>query len=61
MSLPTHRERQFMQHLRGGGWVKASAAPAGELLMVLEGNYLIGSRMKGSRLSKEYLGEGAFF
>jgi hypothetical protein len=33
MSLPTHRERQFMQHLRGGGWVKASAAPAGELLI----------------------------
>ena len=22
-----------MQHLRGGGWVKASAAPAGELLI----------------------------
>jgi hypothetical protein len=20
---PTHRERQFMQHLRGAGWVKA--------------------------------------
>src|ERR1700694_5347790 len=34
MSLPAHRERQFMQHLRGGGWVKASAAPAGELLII---------------------------
>jgi len=33
MSVPTHRERQFMQHLRGGGWVKASAAPAGEQLI----------------------------
>ena len=25
--LPTHRERQFMQHLRAGGWVKPSAIP----------------------------------
>lgn len=24
----THRERQFMQHLRGAGWVKASMLPA---------------------------------
>jgi hypothetical protein len=31
--VPNHRERQFMQHLRGGGWVKASAAPAGEQLI----------------------------
>ena len=23
-----HRERQFMQHLRAGGWVKAHVAPA---------------------------------
>ena len=23
-----HRERQFMQHLRAGGWVKAHEAPA---------------------------------
>jgi anthranilate/para-aminobenzoate synthase component II len=29
MSVPTHRERQFMQHLRGGGWVKASALAKG--------------------------------
>jgi hypothetical protein len=26
-NLPTHRERQFMQHLRGAGWVKASSIP----------------------------------
>ena len=25
--LPNHRERQFMQHLRGSGWVKRSALP----------------------------------
>jgi hypothetical protein len=29
----TSRERQFMQHLRAGGWVKASAAPAGAKLI----------------------------
>ena len=29
-----HHERQFMQHLRGGGWVKAhSAPPAGPKLI----------------------------
>jgi hypothetical protein len=37
---PSHRERQFMQRLRGGGWVKASVAPAGAKLtenLVAEG------------------------
>jgi hypothetical protein len=29
----TSRERQFMQHLRTGGWVKASAVPAGTKLV----------------------------
>jgi DNA-binding PadR family transcriptional regulator len=33
MDVPNHRERQFMQHLRAGGWLKASAAPAGEKLI----------------------------
>jgi hypothetical protein len=33
MDVPTHPERQFMQHLRSGGWVKASAAPAGARLI----------------------------
>jgi hypothetical protein len=27
MTPPSHRERQFMQHLRGAGWVKAAALP----------------------------------
>lgn len=27
LKLPTHYERQLMQHLRGRGWVKASALP----------------------------------
>ena len=27
MLSPNHRERQFMQHLRGAGWVKAIALP----------------------------------
>src|ERR1700694_6256433 len=61
MGAPTHRERQLMQHLRGGGWVKASVAPGGEKLIenllakggsngaVLETNYPIGSRTKASR------------
>ena len=60
-NVPTHRERQLMQHLRGGGWVKASVAPGGEKLIenllakggsngaVLETNYPIGSRTKASR------------
>jgi hypothetical protein len=25
--LPNHRERQFMQYLRGSGWVKVSTLP----------------------------------
>jgi hypothetical protein len=29
MDIPRHNERQFMQRLRGGGWVRASEAPAG--------------------------------
>lgn len=27
MKPPNSRERQFMQHLRGAGWVKASGLP----------------------------------
>jgi hypothetical protein len=27
MTFATHLERQFMQRLRGAGWVKASALP----------------------------------
>jgi hypothetical protein len=27
---PNHRQRQFMQHLRGVGWIKASTLPANE-------------------------------
>jgi hypothetical protein len=27
MTSPSHRERQFMQHLRGAGWVKAIVLP----------------------------------
>jgi hypothetical protein len=27
MTVPNHRERQLMQHLRGAGWVKATALP----------------------------------
>jgi hypothetical protein len=26
-ALPNHRERQFMQYLRGAGWVKLTALP----------------------------------
>jgi hypothetical protein len=28
MMSANHRERQFMQHLRGAGWVKASTLPS---------------------------------
>jgi DNA-binding PadR family transcriptional regulator len=28
MTFANHHERQFMQRLRGGGWVKASALPS---------------------------------
>jgi hypothetical protein len=27
MTFPNHRERQFMQHLRGAGWVNAAGLP----------------------------------
>lgn len=33
MIVPNHRERQIMQHLRNGGWVKASVLPAGARLI----------------------------
>jgi hypothetical protein len=33
MDIPSHRERQYMQRLRAGGWVKASVAPAGARLI----------------------------
>ena len=33
MDVPNHRERQFLQFLRGGGWVKAGVAPAGARLI----------------------------
>ena len=28
MTVPNHRERQFMQELRGAGWVKATTLPS---------------------------------
>jgi hypothetical protein len=31
--VPNHHERQFMQRLRAGGWVKASVAPGGPRLI----------------------------
>ena len=33
MIVPNHRERQIMQYLRNGGWVKATALPAGTRLI----------------------------
>jgi hypothetical protein len=59
MSVPTHRERQFMQHLRGGGWVKASVAPAGEhLIKNLLAKGWIERRGFGNELSYRLTDEG---
>jgi hypothetical protein len=33
MKLPNSRERQFMQHLRGAGWVKAFELPHGPRIL----------------------------
>jgi hypothetical protein len=33
MIVPNHRERQIMQYLRNGGWVRAGALPAGTRLI----------------------------
>jgi hypothetical protein len=33
MDIPSHRERQYMQRLRAGGWVKLSRVPAGARLI----------------------------
>jgi DNA-binding MarR family transcriptional regulator len=30
MTFASHPERQFMQHLRGAGWIKARTLPANE-------------------------------
>lgn len=30
---PNHRERQFLQYLRSGGWVKASLLPPNQRLI----------------------------
>jgi hypothetical protein len=32
MTFATHPERQFMQYLRGAGWIKASALPPSRLV-----------------------------
>jgi len=32
MTYASHPERQFMQHLRGAGWIKARALPASALV-----------------------------
>jgi hypothetical protein len=34
-ALPTHRERQFMQRLRGRSWVKAFELPEAEIIEAL--------------------------
>jgi hypothetical protein len=31
--VPRHPERQFMQHLRAGGWLKAATLPSGPKLI----------------------------
>jgi hypothetical protein len=31
--VPNHRERQFMEPLRGGGWVKASKSPPSPIVI----------------------------
>ncbi len=48
-----HHERQFMQHLRGGGWVKArSTAPVGpKLIESLLGKGWVERRGTGNELS----------
>jgi len=33
MTYASHPERQFMQHLRGAGWIKASALPPSARLL----------------------------
>jgi hypothetical protein len=33
MTFASHPERQFMQYLRGAGWIKASALPPSERLL----------------------------
>ncbi len=38
-TFATHPERQFMQYLRGQGWVKVSALPPGQLERDLLSNY----------------------
>jgi hypothetical protein len=32
MTFASHRERQFMQYLRGAGWIKARLLPASTLV-----------------------------
>ena len=32
-TIPNHREREFMQRLRGRGWVKASQIPDGAITL----------------------------
>jgi hypothetical protein len=33
MTFANHRERQFMQYLRGASWIKAAALPPSEILL----------------------------
>jgi hypothetical protein len=36
MTFANHRERQFMEYLRGRGWVKGAALPPGRLTALLQ-------------------------
>jgi hypothetical protein len=49
MTFATHPERQFMEYLRGKGWVKGAALPASRLTVSLQKRGWIEQQVQGPK------------
>ena len=49
MTFATHPQRQFMEYLRGSGWVKATMLPPSRLLVSLQKKGWIEQQLQGPK------------
>jgi hypothetical protein len=49
MTFANHRERQFMENLRGRGWVKGTALPPSRLTAILQRKGWIEQQVQGPK------------
>jgi hypothetical protein len=49
MMFATHRERQFMEYLRGKGWVKGTTLPPGRLSDILQRKGWLEQQVQGPK------------